>query len=689
MRRVKYSRIIVTVVIIFAMSVGAMIGSASIAQAADECTPGVSTIAECFSDQNLARGVAENLDVHVDDIVTAKQIQDTWRLDLESKGIKSLQGIQIMKNLSVVLLDKNPIVDVSPLGHLTQLGTLSLAETKVVDVSPLSVLRLSSLDMSDTPITDTTSVGILPWLIKVDLSGTQIRDVAPLLWSTNIVELDLSGTDVSDISPLSRFMSLSKLDLYGARVSDVSKLNDVPNLSELYLGAQRIRANYSTGNGTVSMPAVKNANGANVPPLSVHPKDYTYDAKQGTISWSENSGNTYEYAFSTVCNFTHVKNVRYSGIVSNQDAYSAVHKVTFDSTGGSPVPALTVRDGNQASRPGDPIRAGYEFAGWYRDDGVLFDFSTPIREDMPLHAQWYYNPDQYLVTFDSQGGSSVDSQLVAYHASVSRPKDPVRSGYSFIGWCTDQGKPFDFTSPIASNLTLQARWEPNTYVVTMDPNGGKVSAGSKSVIQGKSYGSLPTPNRVGYKFAGWYTAKTGGTRIEPSSVFAEGRKVTLFAHWSETSTSSKPTTPGKPASPTAVSTVVMFRLYNRFTGEHFYTSSSVERDSLVKVGWRSEGTGWVAPVSGAPVYRLYNPYAPGGDHHYTMSTRERDALVKAGWRAEGIGWYSGGSVKVLREYNPYARTGTHNYTTDAKEDTALVKAGWRAEGTGWYAVKAK
>ncbi|WP_257467932.1 hypothetical protein [Bifidobacterium thermophilum] len=133
----------------------------------------------------------------------------------------------------------------------------------------------------------------------------------------------------------------------------------------------------------------------------------------------------------------------------------------------------------------------------------------------------------------------------------------------------------------------------------------------------------------------------------------------------------------------------MFRLYNKYTGEHFYTSSSVERDSLVKVGWRSEGTGWVAPVSGAPVYRLYNPYVAGGDHHYTMSVRERDALVKAGWRSEGVGWYSGGSVKVLREYNPYARTGTHNYTTDAKENTALVKAGWRAEGTGWYAVKAK
>ena len=144
-----------------------------------------------------------------------------------------------------------------------------------------------------------------------------------------------------------------------------------------------------------------------------------------------------------------------------------------------------------------------------------------------------------------------------------------------------------------------------------------------------------------------------------------------------------------PVTVAAGDTVVMVRWYNRVTGEHFYTSSLVERDSLVKVGWRSEGTGWVAPVSGAPVYRLYNPYAPGGDHHYTMSVGERDALVKAGWRSEGVGWYSGGKVKVLRQYNRYAKTGTHNYTTDPREDAALVKAGWRAEGVGWYAVKAR
>lgn len=141
-----------------------------------------------------------------------------------------------------------------------------------------------------------------------------------------------------------------------------------------------------------------------------------------------------------------------------------------------------------------------------------------------------------------------------------------------------------------------------------------------------------------------------------------------------------------PASAFADAGVDMYRLYNRWTGEHFYTASSSERDSLRNVGWTYEGTGWVAPTNGAAVYRLYNPYVPGGDHHYTTSWEEYQTLQTLGWRDEGIGWWSGGSIPVYRQYNPFALTGTHNYTTDSNERNTLVGLGWRDEGAGWYAV---
>ena len=136
-----------------------------------------------------------------------------------------------------------------------------------------------------------------------------------------------------------------------------------------------------------------------------------------------------------------------------------------------------------------------------------------------------------------------------------------------------------------------------------------------------------------------------------------------------------------------VEKVAMHRLYNPYSGEHFYTASDFERDALVTLGWIFEGEGWSAPkTSNSPVYRLYNPY--GGDHHYTVSPAERDMLVSVGWNYEGIGWYSddGKTVPVLREYNPYALAGNHNFTTSVEEHNFLVALGWVDEGIAWYGV---
>lgn len=134
--------------------------------------------------------------------------------------------------------------------------------------------------------------------------------------------------------------------------------------------------------------------------------------------------------------------------------------------------------------------------------------------------------------------------------------------------------------------------------------------------------------------------------------------------------------------------ITMYRLYNRNSGEHFYTADVEERNGLKALGWEFEGIGWYAPSSSqTPVFRLYNPNA--GDHHYTTDAQERDGLVSLGWVFEKIGWYSNeanGGVPVYRQYNPNAATGSHNYTTDAVENNALGKLGWTLEGIGWYGM---
>lgn len=130
----------------------------------------------------------------------------------------------------------------------------------------------------------------------------------------------------------------------------------------------------------------------------------------------------------------------------------------------------------------------------------------------------------------------------------------------------------------------------------------------------------------------------------------------------------------------------IYRLYNRSTGEHFYTSHMEEKEALVKGGWKDEDIAWYSYTQGDPVYRLYNPFAKGGDHYYTTSKAEGDTLVYLGWKydfgAQPV-FFSGGNTDVYVEYNPHAASGTHNYTTSLREHQSLLDLGWTNQGVAW------
>ena len=140
--------------------------------------------------------------------------------------------------------------------------------------------------------------------------------------------------------------------------------------------------------------------------------------------------------------------------------------------------------------------------------------------------------------------------------------------------------------------------------------------------------------------------------------------------------------------PVVVPGILVHRMYNPNSGEHFYTANVGEKDILVTLGWNYEGIAWYAPEkSDAPVFRLYDSNA--GDHHYTMNKDERDILIGLGWNDEGIGWYSEESkaVPLFRLFNPYAlMAGAHHFTASEIERDILVKSGWVDEGIGWYGL---
>ncbi|MCD7765515.1 MAG: InlB B-repeat-containing protein, partial [Lachnospiraceae bacterium] len=125
-----------------------------------------------------------------------------------------------------------------------------------------------------------------------------------------------------------------------------------------------------------------------------------------------------------------------------------------------------------------------------------------------------------LITYDANGGSvSTSSQVVTYGAAYGTLPTPTRTGYTFQGWYTAASGGTQVTSTTkvtTGDRTLYAQWKINTYKVTFKANGGKVnkkSSASRTVNYNAAVGSLPTPTRSGYTFLGWYTKKSGGTKV--------------------------------------------------------------------------------------------------------------------------------------------------------------------------------
>ncbi len=139
----------------------------------------------------------------------------------------------------------------------------------------------------------------------------------------------------------------------------------------------------------------------------------------------------------------------------NADSNINRYKVTFDSTGGSDVSGQTVAKGGNARKPADPVREGYEFAGWY-DGNSAYDFSTSVSADLALTAHWN-ELASYTVAFNTDGGSAVASQTVYEGGVAKRPENPVKSGFKLRNWLYN-GEVYDFNAVVTSDLTLTAQW---------------------------------------------------------------------------------------------------------------------------------------------------------------------------------------------------------------------------------------
>lgn len=84
---------------------------------------------------------------------------------------------------------------------------------------------------------------------------------------------------------------------------------------------------------------------------------------------------------------------------------------------------------------------------------------------------------------------------------------------------------------VAVEQTADGEQTVTYYSVSFDANKGKKVKTTLTVTGGEAYGKLPKTTRAGYRFLGWYTKKTGGTKVTTKTVFRGEDDQILYAHW--------------------------------------------------------------------------------------------------------------------------------------------------------------
>lgn len=210
-----------------------------------------------------------------------------------------------------------------------------------------------------------------------------------------------------------------------------------------------------------------------------------------------------------------------------------IHKITLDPNGGKvSKTTVSIQEGKSYGTLPTPTRTGYTFEGWYTasSGGTKITAASTVTKPITLYARW--SVTKFIITFDAAGGSvSPSSNAVLYGKTIGFLPTPTRKGYIFDGWFTYQIGGNEITTSYipTSDMTVHAHWTMIKCTITFDPTGGELKNTVVDIPKGTNIGTLPAPTRTGYAFNGWYTGKTAGNKIGPSTLI--NSDTTLFAHW--------------------------------------------------------------------------------------------------------------------------------------------------------------
>ena len=340
----------------------------------------------------------------------------------------------------------------------------------------------------------------------------------------------------------------------------------------------------------------------------------------------------------------------------------------------------------------------------------------------------HIEPMMHTVTFDSKGGSSVDSQTVTDNSKAAEPSPaPTKAGFDFAGWykdtdCTD-GQEYDFDTPVIKDITLYAKWTEQKTIDEILPddfptqketgweneNGKKAylgtdSQGTETIIAGSfmiGRSAVLTSSETGYEYTGnWdgeeitisFTVNKGTLQsITVSGATTESRKssngtyvpISNYTVTFDTNGGSavEPQTVkqgGRVQKPAANPTKSGYTFAGWYADaalkDSYDFAMAVERDLTIFAKWNQNA----------------DPTPSRDDDHEPLYTGTWNAPVKSGsWSQDANGIWHYTSSETFRNtwgyiVNPYAKEGQHTADWFWFDRQGNMLTGWQFIGGKWY-----